>query len=91
MILLRDWKIGEFSQFRMAAATEGALPFSVAAVVEDVLQQHGTRSRPLDLDARRAEEDGKCFGEFRSRILVFLMWREWRTLDFVCVRIFLYC
>ncbi|XP_052187688.1 kinesin-like protein KIN-14I isoform X2 [Diospyros lotus] len=35
---------------------EGALPFSVASVVEDVLQQHGTRSRVLDLDSRRAEE-----------------------------------
>ncbi|KAG6426838.1 hypothetical protein SASPL_111072 [Salvia splendens] len=39
------------------AAIEGALPFSVASVVEDVLQQHGSRSRGLDLDARRAEED----------------------------------
>ncbi|KAH6758062.1 P-loop nucleoside triphosphate hydrolases superfamily protein with CH domain-containing protein [Perilla frutescens var. hirtella] len=39
------------------AAIEGALPFSVALVVEDVLQQHGNRSRGLDLDARRAEED----------------------------------
>lgn len=38
------------------AAIEGALPFSVASVVEDVLQQHGNRSRGLDLDARRAEE-----------------------------------
>ncbi|KAG9132970.1 hypothetical protein Leryth_023678 [Lithospermum erythrorhizon] len=27
---------------------------SVASVVEDVLQQHGNRSRGLDLDARRA-------------------------------------
>ncbi|PIM98481.1 Kinesin (KAR3 subfamily) [Handroanthus impetiginosus] len=38
------------------AAIEGGLSFSVASVVEDVLQQHGNRSRPLDLDARRAEE-----------------------------------
>ncbi|XP_020550484.1 kinesin-like protein KIN-14I isoform X2 [Sesamum indicum] len=38
------------------AALEGALSFSVASVVEDVLQQHGGRSRGLDLDARRAEE-----------------------------------
>ncbi|KAK4482151.1 hypothetical protein RD792_009292 [Penstemon davidsonii] len=39
------------------AATEGAmLSFSVASVVEDVLQQHGIRARDLDLDARRAEE-----------------------------------
>lgn len=40
------------------AAIEGALPFSMASVVEDVLQQHGNRSRGLDLDARRAEEAG---------------------------------
>ncbi|KAI3460781.1 hypothetical protein Pfo_017444 [Paulownia fortunei] len=38
------------------AAIEGALSFSVASVVENVLQQHGNRSRDLDLDARRAEE-----------------------------------
>ncbi|PIN24162.1 Kinesin (KAR3 subfamily) [Handroanthus impetiginosus] len=38
------------------AATEGALSFSVASVVEDVLQQHENRSRDLDFDARRAEE-----------------------------------
>ncbi|VFQ73881.1 unnamed protein product [Cuscuta campestris] len=38
-------------------ASDGAFPISVASVVEDVLQQHGTRSlRALDLDARRAEE-----------------------------------
>ncbi|KAL6958697.1 hypothetical protein U1Q18_045215 [Sarracenia purpurea var. burkii] len=36
--------------------TEGTLSFSVASVVEDVLQQHGTRSRDLDLESRRAEE-----------------------------------
>lgn len=35
----------------MAAAT-----FSAASVVEDVLQQHGTRSRGLDLESRWAEE-----------------------------------
>ncbi|KAL2485754.1 P-loop nucleoside triphosphate hydrolase superfamily protein with CH (Calponin-like proteiny) domain [Abeliophyllum distichum] len=38
------------------AAVEGAFSFSVASVVEDVLQQHGNGSRDLDLDARRAEE-----------------------------------
>ena len=54
------------------AAIEGALPFSVASVVEDVLQQHGSRSRGLDLDARRAEEDGKIWGDF-ARILVIFM------------------
>ncbi|CAI9105375.1 OLC1v1004286C1 [Oldenlandia corymbosa var. corymbosa] len=40
----------------MAAEGGGALSFSVASVVEDVLQQHGNRSRDLDWDARRAEE-----------------------------------
>ncbi|KAK6120168.1 hypothetical protein DH2020_046074 [Rehmannia glutinosa] len=38
------------------AAIEGAFSFSVASVVEGVLQQHGNRSRELDFDARRAEE-----------------------------------
>ncbi|KAJ7977614.1 Kinesin-like protein [Quillaja saponaria] len=37
-------------------AAEGTFSFSVAAVVEDVLQQHGTRPRDLDLDSRKAEE-----------------------------------
>ncbi|CAN1860093.1 Kinesin-like protein KIN-14F [Linum perenne] len=32
------------------------MSFSVASVVEDVLQQHGNRPRGLDLDSRRAEE-----------------------------------
>lgn len=41
--------------FGMAAA-DGALLFSVASVVEDVLQQHGTRSADLDLESRKAEE-----------------------------------
>ncbi|EXB95727.1 hypothetical protein L484_007477 [Morus notabilis] len=40
----------------MAAAAEGAFSFSVASVVEDVLQQHGNRHRELDLESRRAEE-----------------------------------
>ncbi|KAL3849730.1 hypothetical protein ACJIZ3_011612 [Penstemon smallii] len=40
----------------MAAIQGTMLSFSVASVVEDVLQQHGNRSRGLDLDARRAEE-----------------------------------
>ncbi|XP_015892040.3 kinesin-like protein KIN-14I [Ziziphus jujuba] len=38
-------------------AAEGTL-FSVASVVEDVLQQHGNRLRDLDLDSRKAEEAG---------------------------------
>ncbi|CAH9112626.1 unnamed protein product [Cuscuta europaea] len=37
-------------------AAGGSLSYSVASLVEDVLQQHGTRSCGLDLDARRAEE-----------------------------------
>ena len=46
--------------FGMAAA-DGALLFSVASVVEDVLQQHGTRSADLDLESRKAEEAGTFF------------------------------
>ncbi|XP_038683682.1 kinesin-like protein KIN-14I isoform X1 [Tripterygium wilfordii] len=38
------------------AAAEGAVMFSVASVVEDVLQQHGTRLRDLDLESRKSEE-----------------------------------
>lgn len=45
------------TEFGMAAIG-GELSFSVASVVEDVLQQHGNRSRSLDFDARRAEEAG---------------------------------
>lgn len=37
-------------------ATEGAFSFSVAEVVEDVLQQHGNRHKNLDFESRRAEE-----------------------------------
>ncbi|XP_054803111.1 kinesin-like protein KIN-14I [Prosopis cineraria] len=37
-------------------AAEGTLSFSVASVVEDVLQQHGTRLKDLDLESRKAEE-----------------------------------
>ncbi|XP_057252197.1 kinesin-like protein KIN-14I isoform X1 [Beta vulgaris subsp. vulgaris] len=37
-------------------AASDALSFSVASVVEDVLQQHGNRLKGLDLDSRRAEE-----------------------------------
>lgn len=35
-----------------------ALSFSVASVVENVLQQHG-RLKDLDLESRKAEEAGK--------------------------------
>ncbi|KAF5931025.1 hypothetical protein HYC85_031898 [Camellia sinensis] len=45
-----------FSGTGFGVAAEGALSFSVASVVEDVLQQHGIRSRELGLDSRRAEE-----------------------------------
>ncbi|GLT74466.1 hypothetical protein SLA2020_462620 [Shorea laevis] len=38
------------------AEEEGGLSFSVASVVEDVLQQHGNRLRDLDLESRKAEE-----------------------------------
>ncbi|XP_047311253.1 kinesin-like protein KIN-14I [Impatiens glandulifera] len=38
------------------AATEGAFSFSAASVIEDILQQHGIRSRYLDMDSRKAEE-----------------------------------
>ncbi|XLR67880.1 hypothetical protein HN51_014928 [Arachis hypogaea] len=37
-------------------AAEAAFSFSVASVVEDVLQQHGTRLKDLDLESRKAEE-----------------------------------
>ncbi|OIW13387.1 hypothetical protein TanjilG_16496 [Lupinus angustifolius] len=37
-------------------AAESALSFSVASVVEDVLQQHGTRLKDLDLEYRKTEE-----------------------------------
>ncbi|GFY89016.1 kinesin 4 [Actinidia rufa] len=36
--------------------TEGILPFSVASVVEGVLQQHGKRLSDIDLASRKAEE-----------------------------------
>ncbi|MED6135380.1 hypothetical protein PIB30_045885 [Stylosanthes scabra] len=37
-------------------AAEAAFSFSVASVVEDVLQQHGTRLKDLDFESRKAEE-----------------------------------
>jgi hypothetical protein len=36
--------------------TEQVLPFSVAAMIEDVLQQHGTRLSDRGLASRKAEE-----------------------------------
>ena len=40
------------------AGEGGTLSFSVASVVEDVLQQHGNRLGDLDLESRKAEEAG---------------------------------
>ncbi|PIA61220.1 hypothetical protein AQUCO_00300624v1 [Aquilegia coerulea] len=37
-------------------ANEGMLSFSMTSVVEDVLQQHGTRLSDIDLASRKAEE-----------------------------------
>lgn len=37
-------------------ATEQVLPFNIASVVEDVLQQHGTRLSDVGLASRKAEE-----------------------------------
>ena len=62
----------------MMMMADGTLSFSVVEVVEDVLQQHGTRLRDLDLASRKAEEAGnfffgvKFFSETKQRI-VFLM------------------
>jgi len=38
-----------------------ALSFSVASVVEEVLQQHGTRLKDLDLESRKSEEAGNYY------------------------------
>ena len=46
------------------AGEGGALSFSVASVVEDVLQQHGNRLGDLDLESRKAEEAGSFFPFF---------------------------
>ena len=47
-------------------ATEQELPFSVASMVEDVLQKHSTRSSDMGLASRKAEETCmiKSFLEF---------------------------
>lgn len=37
-------------------ATEQVLPFSVASIVEDVLQQHGALTSHIDFASRKAEE-----------------------------------
>ncbi|KAK9136773.1 hypothetical protein Sjap_007367 [Stephania japonica] len=39
-----------------AAMAEGVMAFSMASVMEDVLQQHGTRLSDTDLASRKAEE-----------------------------------
>lgn len=46
-------------------ASDGMFSISVASVVEDVLQQHGTRLSDNDLASRKAEEAG----------LMILNWR----------------
>lgn len=51
----------------MMMMAEGTLSFSVAEVVEDVLQQHGNRLRDLDLASRKAEEAGNSFFFFFLR------------------------
>jgi hypothetical protein len=48
------------------AGEGGTLSFSVASVVEDVLQQHGNRLGDLDLESRKAEEAGSFFFLFLS-------------------------
>lgn len=40
---------------------DGGMRFTVASVMEDVLQQHGNGLRDHDLDSRRAEEAGTPF------------------------------
>lgn len=52
-------------------AAEGTL-FSVASVVEDVLQQHGNRLRDLDLESRKAEEAGTFFRMQRLHFEFFI-------------------
>lgn len=37
-------------------ATEQVIPLSVASLVEDVLHQHGARTKQLDLASRKTEE-----------------------------------
>lgn len=64
-------------------ATEQVFPFSVASVVEEVLQQHGVRPRNIDLISKKAEEDCMFFHSlvfwdfhFVNRLifLLFLVW-----------------
>lgn len=59
-------------------AGDGALmSFSVASVVEDVLQQHGNRLGDLDLESRKAEEAGifylSCFSILSFFGFIFLL------------------
>jgi hypothetical protein len=42
-------------------ASETSLSFSVASVVEDVLQQHGHPLKHLDFDSRIAQQAGTYF------------------------------
>lgn len=53
-------------------AAGGTLSFSVASMVEDVLQQHGTRLGDLNLESRKAEEAGNHFSILVSFFLLLL-------------------
>ena len=70
---------------RVEMAAEGALSFSVASVVEDVLHQHGIRSRDLDLESRRAEEAGNFIFIFILNFTILTV----QTLKFYVVMTFL--
>ena len=42
-------------------ATGQVLPFSIASVVEDLLQQHGVHLRDIELASKKAEEECMFF------------------------------
>lgn len=65
-----------------AMAAEAALFFSVASVVEDVLQQHGPRLKDLDLESRKAEEAGTF-----PLLLFFLGFHQNSVLEFLIILI----
>ena len=48
----------EVSIWFLIMASDRTLSFSVASVVEDVLQQHENQLKDFDLESRRAEETG---------------------------------
>lgn len=56
-------------------AGEGTLSFSVASLLEDVLQQHDNRLGDLDLvESRIAEEAGTLCLNFTGRLKSFFFW-----------------